>query len=45
MAGRHITAVEVAEALGDRETTYPSRRRPDRVIVLGRTWPVGGSKS
>lgn len=37
MAGRHITAAEVAEALGDRETTYPSRRRPDRLVVLGQT--------
>jgi len=38
MAGRRITAVEVAEALGDRETTYPSRRRPGRLVVLGCTW-------
>lgn len=37
MAGRHVTAAEVAQALGDRETTYPSRRRPHRMVVLGRT--------
>jgi hypothetical protein len=37
MAGRGITALEVAEALADRETTYPSRRRPDRLVILGRT--------
>ena len=37
MAGRHITPAEVAEALGDRETTYPSRRRPDRMVVPGCT--------
>jgi hypothetical protein len=37
MAGRVITALEIAEALADRETTYPSRRRPDRLVILGRT--------
>jgi hypothetical protein len=37
MAGRRITAVEVAEALGNRETSYPSRRRPERLVVLGHT--------
>lgn len=37
MAGRGITALEIAEALADRETTYPSRRRPDRLVILGRT--------
>ncbi len=37
MAGRGITASEVAEALADRETSYPSRRRPDRLVILGHT--------
>jgi len=37
MAERRITALEVAEALADRETSYPSRRRPDRLVVLGLT--------
>jgi hypothetical protein len=37
MAERSITGAEVAQALGDRETTYPSRRRPNRLVVLGRT--------
>lgn len=37
MAGREITSFEIAEALADRETTYPSRRRPDRLVILGRT--------
>jgi hypothetical protein len=37
MAGRRITAGEVAEALAARETSYPSRRKPDRLVVLGRT--------
>ena len=37
MSGRGITALEVAEALADRETSYPSRRRPDRLVILGRT--------
>ncbi|HEV3364522.1 MAG TPA: DUF4258 domain-containing protein [Acidimicrobiia bacterium] len=37
MAERGISALEVAEALADRETSYPSRRRPDRLVILGRT--------
>ena len=37
MAGRRIAATEVAEALADRETSYPSRRRPDRLVILGRS--------
>lgn len=37
MAERGITALEVAEALADRETSYASRRRPDRLVILGRT--------
>jgi len=38
-AGRKSVAslLEVAEALADRETSYPSRRRPDRLVILGRT--------
>jgi len=37
MAERHISEAEVAEALAARETSYPSRRRPQRLVVLGRT--------
>lgn len=37
MAERRITQAEVAEALAARETSYPSQRRPHRLVVLGRT--------
>lgn len=37
MAARGITAEEVAEALAPRRRPYDSARRPDRLVVLGRT--------
>jgi hypothetical protein len=37
MAARGITLDEVAEALENPETTYPSSRRDDRLTLLGRT--------
>jgi hypothetical protein len=37
MAARSITLEEVARALDEPETTYPSSRRADRIILLGTT--------
>ena len=37
MAARGISLDEVAEALENPETTYPSPRRDDRLTILGRT--------
>lgn len=42
MVERHISEAEVAEALAARETSYPSRRRSQRLVVLGRT--AGGRR-
>jgi hypothetical protein len=36
MARRRISRLEVAEALANPETTYPSAERPERTVVLGR---------
>lgn len=35
MARRRISRTEVAEALANPETTYPSAERPERMVVLG----------
>ena len=37
MAARRVTLEEVAEALEEPETTYPSPHRDDRLTVLGTT--------
>lgn len=37
MAARGISLEEVAEALEEPQTTYPSPRREDRLTVLGTT--------
>ncbi len=42
MEVRRIEAREVNEALGNPETSYDSRYRPDRRVVLGRT--TGGRR-
>lgn len=44
MESRRIDVQEVNEALVNTETSYDSRSRPDRLVVLGRTSAGRGLK-
>jgi hypothetical protein len=37
MLRRGIDEIEVEQAIDNAETTYPSRERDDRTVILGRT--------